>query len=600
MRHSAGAGSRVRTPRRWLYVLGAAAAVVTLIATLTTGKSGNGMFSDITPVAMVDAKGDSWGACWGDYDGDGDQDLFVTRTGRGSQLWRNDGGGRLTNVAEAAGLAGWMPWRPLGCAWIDINNDGHPDLFVTSAPARFPENSPRAREKTRLNDSGLFLNSGDGTFREGGAASGMTTQGRRAASVDVADVDNDGDYDAFVAIRGKGPDILFEQTAGLRFRDVSASRGLRDTPPSATFLGSWFDYDGDGDPDLLLNADYWGIELWRNDEGRFTRVTDTAFPPATDSTPGAPPNNPMGVTWGDVDNDGCVDLFVAGWNLPGQGGFDDTAFGPDSPSRLYKGNCDGTFTDITGPAGLKPTGLVEWTPVLVDYDNDGDLDLSVIAGNVGDAPPLPQLGRLPPRVRRVVNIMVAALRRPIPTRWMAWLYRYEAMIPASGNTGLAAAMPALLYRNMHQETGKLTFVEVSHKVGIEHVGAVRGSAWADIDNDGALDWFITGRATPKRLFRNNGPVGHYLRVRVLGAPLKAAIGTWVKVRADGEEQLRHIHVLEGYLSQSQMDPHFGLGSAERVDEILVRWPWTTVWVSACRDVPVNRTVTITQGGGCRW
>ncbi|MGH2668689.1 MAG: CRTAC1 family protein, partial [bacterium] len=450
-----------------------------------------------------------------------------------------------------------------------------------------------------LNDSGLFLNNGDGTFRDGGAAAGFTTLGRWAASIDVADVDNDGDYDAFVGSRGKGPDFFFEQIAPLRFREVSAARGLRDTPPSFTFLGSWFDYDGDGDPDLLLNVDWWGIELWRNDEGRFTRVTDTAFPPATDSTPGAAPNNPMGVTWGDLDNDGCIDMFVAGWNLPGQAGFEDASFGPDSPSRLYKSSCDGTFTDITPQAGLRATGLVEWSPVFVDYDNDGDLDLSVIAGNVSDTPP-PPLGRLPRPMLRLVNIVVAVARRAVPTRWTAWLYRYEAMIPASGDTGRAAAMPVMLYRNMLKETDTLTFVDVSHQVGVEHVGAVRGSAWADIDNDGTLDWFISGRATPKRLFRNNGPVGHYTRVHLVGARLKDAIGAQVLIKAGGDQQLRHVHVLDGYLSQSQMDPHFGLGKAERVDEILVRWPGTIAWVSVCRDVPANRTVTIIQDGGCRW
>jgi len=307
----------------------------------------------------------------------------------------------------------------------------------------------------------------------------------------------------------------------------------------------------------------------------------------------------MGVTWGDYNNDGCIDLFVAGWNLPGQGGFADREFSPDSPSRLYRNNCDGTFSDATKEAGFAPTGLFEWSPVFVDFDNDGDLDLSLVAGNTGD--PLPaNLSRLPTPVRRLISFAVAILRRIVPARVTAWAYRYEIMIPASGATGLAAAMPVLLYQNQLVETGKATFVNVTTKMGITHLVSARGSAWADVDNDGALDWFITGRRTPKRLYHNNGPVGNYLRVHLVGNGLRDAVGAWVKIQTGDRFQVRHVHVLDGHLAQSQMDPHFGLGKADQVEEVRVRWPGTTSWVLACRGVPANRTATITQDGHCTW
>jgi hypothetical protein len=360
-------------------------------------------------------------------------------------------------------------------------------------------------------------------------------------------------------------------------------------------LGSWFDYDADGDEDLLIGIDFWGAELYRNDHGRFTRVTTKALPPAADDTPGAPPNNPMGISWGDYDNDGCIDVFITGTNVPGQGGFEGDTLG-DLASRLYHNNCDGTLIDVTVPSGFRPTGLIEWSANFIDFDNDGDLDLSIVAGNSLQGKPRQRTLAV---ARGLINRVVAIPRRLIPYRTAAWAYRYEAMIPASGERGMAAAMPAYLYQNRLVETGKALFVDVTAQMGVGNFGASWGSAWADMDNDGDLDWFIPGRGTPSRLFRNNGPVGNYLRVHLIGAPLRDAAGAWVKIKAGGREQVRHVHVLDGYLSQSQMDPHFGLGKAQRVDGVWIRWPGTTAWVSMCGPIPANQTVTIAQGGGCR-
>lgn len=174
------------------------------------------------------------------------------------------------------------------------------------------------------------------------------------------------------------------------------------------------------------------------------------------------------------------------------------------------------------------------------------------------------------------------------------------MIPASGGVGLAGAMPNYLYKNLQVETGRATFVDVTHPMGVGDMGATQGSAWADFDNDGDLDWFVPNRKSPSRLFRNDGPVGNYLRVHLVGSVLREAIGAQVKIHTGEGWQLRHVHVLDGYLSQSQMDPHFGLGRAQVVEEVQVRWPGTTRWVRGCIAVPVNRTVTITQNGTCRW
>lgn len=594
---SGSAGGRVRL--RAVLALAAVALLLTVVLSAGQGQSGPAMFTDIATSAMAEARTDSAGVCWADYDGDGDEDLFVTNAARHgherNRLWRNDGG-IFTEATDQAGMTSRALKNSVGCAFADLDGDGDLDFYVTAKTHK--------DEGAGDQENKLFRNDGDGTFADVTARARVGMPGVGSASSDWADFDNDGDLDGFVGARTLNDlNAFFEQLAPLEFRNIAEAKGLADPVGRRfTFMGNWFDYDADGDVDILLAIDFWGLELFRNDAGRFTRVTAAAFPPATDSTPGAPPNNPMGITWGDYDNDGCMDVFITGTNIPGQGGFGAAALG-DLASRLYRNNCDGTFTDVTQAVGFIPTGLVEWSTSFIDYDNDGDLDLSVVAGNAADFLP-PELRRVRGNSRRLITLIVNGLRRVIPSRLVAWAYRYEVMIPASGALGRPAAMPNMLYQNQLVETGIARFANVTAREGVANLGASRGSAWADFDNDGDLDWFISGRATANRLFRNNGPVGNYLRIHLVGERLKNAVGAWVRIKVrDGGRvatQIRHVHVLDGYLSQSQMAPHFGLGVIPSVEEVAVRWPGTTTWQVVCRSVPANRTITVAQHGHCRW
>ncbi len=567
---------------------GASLAVLLLVtATLRLQGGGPGprQFTDIASPGMAEPRAISRGACWADIDGDHDQDLFVANLEGHSRLWRNDGRGMFVDIAERSGIQSDLV-RAIGCAFVDMDADGDPDLFVTVNSGGTPPEANR-----------LYRNTGEGTFVDTQADVAIPEVG--AASVDWADFDRDGDYDGFVAAR-IGRWILrlnafFRQDSPFVFVNVAARYGLDDPAgPRFPYLGSWFDYDADGDVDLLLAIDYWGIELYRNEGNHFAQATQLAFPAATDDTPGAPPNNAMGVTWGDYDNDGCFDVFITGLNLNGQGGFGADVLG-DLASRLYRSNCDGTFADVTATAGLHPTGVVEWGTNFIDFDNDGDLDLSVVAGNAG--------ARTKPEskpAKRLVTALVSIPRRFMSPALAAWLYRFEAMVPASGGVGVAAAMPNFLYQNLLVETCRAKFVDVTARMGAADMGSTQGSAWADVDNDGDLDWFVPNRGTRNRLFRNDGPVGNYLRVHVIGRRLQDAVGAWVKIKVGTKQQIRAVHVLDGYLSQSQMDPHFGLGSSHNVDELWIRWPGTNHWILVCRNVAANRVVTIAEGvAGCR-
>lgn len=235
------------------------------------GQPPDAMFTDVASDALADVRGNSLGACWGDVDGDGDEDLFVADNNNSGRLWQNAGGRLVENGKWSAGLAG-LPPHATGCAFIDIDNDGDLDLYVTGL--------------NRSGKNALLRNDGAGGFVEVATTAGVGMSGFGSASADWADYDGDGDYDGFVAARwGHGRrNALYEQVGPTAFRDVATAKELADPagPPHA-FLGSWFDYDADGDVDLLLAIDFWGAELYRNDRGNFTRVTSqhSLRPPMT-------------------------------------------------------------------------------------------------------------------------------------------------------------------------------------------------------------------------------------------------------------------------------------------------------------------------------
>ena len=363
---------------------------------------------------------------WADFDNDGDLDLFVGfAAGKPNRLYRNDRGG-FVEVAPAVGVADLTDTR--AAAWGDFDGDGHIDLYVG-----FTRRS-ESRNK-------LYRNDGDGRhFTDVGRAMGVDAMGE-TRQVSWVDVDSDGDLDLFVAMRD-GPNLMFRND-GDHFTGVARELGLDD--PRRTVGAVWFDADEDGDLDLFVanqNGDANG--LFRHDGARFIDVArelgiDSAGRPETSGS-----NGPSVV---DVDGDGHLDLFVAGYGgnflyrNDGHGRFIDAAgrmgvAGGDkaTPSRWGDFDNDGRpdlyvssyidtalnerdflyhhdgdrFTDVLAAVKL-PRGAthgVQW----VDFDGDGDLDLALANNNPSGAHPLYR-NLLPPEVaKRSVEVMVADQR----------------------------------------------------------------------------------------------------------------------------------------------------------------------------------------------
>ena len=294
--------------------------------------NGNGTFTDLASAAGVADTGKGRGPAWGDYDNDGDQDLYVSNYGQANLLYRNNGDGTFTDVTSAAGVGD--TGNGFGTSWGDYDGDGDLDLHVA--------NSGQANK--------LYRNNGDDTFTDVTTAAGVGDTGNSQGS-SWGDYDDDGDLDLYVANVGQA-NKLYRNNGDGTFTDVTTAAGVGDTGGGRGM--AWVDYDNDGDLDLYV-ANYGQANLlYRNNaDGTFTDVASAAGVADTgDST---------GPAWTDVNSDGHLDLYQVNYG---------------QANKLYRNNADGTFTDMTTTAGVGDTGKggsSSWG----DYDNDGDLDLYV-------------------------------------------------------------------------------------------------------------------------------------------------------------------------------------------------------------------------------
>ena len=320
-------------------------------------------FTDVAASAGVDDDGLSVSAAWGDYDGDGDLDLYII-DGRGTAnpqgrriLYRNEGDGTFTDVAPDAGV-GIDGGNGASALWGDYDSDGDLDLYV------FCSANVAADAVNRL-----FRNDGDGTFSEIAASAGVADEDYSPGGSWV-DHDNDGDLDLHVVsgYQVSGPrtaDRLYRNEGDGTFVDVAPAAGIDDSDQGASAV--WGDYDDDGDLDCYLVKGGGDLDpvnkLFQNaGNGTFSNAANAA---GVDDG-----SNSRTAVWGDYDNDGDLDLYLTTLPVPYA-----------AENRLYRNEGDGTFLDVAPQAGVDVTGysnIAAW----VDYDNDTDLDLFIAMENI--------------------------------------------------------------------------------------------------------------------------------------------------------------------------------------------------------------------------
>jgi hypothetical protein len=554
-----------------------AAAVTGLIlaaaacATLARGGGASGVFRDVTASSGIRFRFRSdlqhlkmittvnGGCAFGDADGDGRPDLYVTNSiphwGKPNEkscgrLYRNLGGGRFADVTQAAGIRACG--LGMGAFWVDIDGDGDLDLYLTN-----------------VGRNQLFLNRGNGTFEEA-HGSGLEDP---LFSVGAAflDFDGDGDVDVVVAnyldstpeweraqpqFELRVPDDYMGQPSHLyrndgagHFTDVTAAAGLTMPAADTKTLGvAVLDYDADGRPDLYFVNDRVSNRLFHN-RGDSTFEETTA-----ESGAGALGNQAragMGVAVGDADGDGATDLFV-------------TNFGGE-PNSYYR-NVEGTiFEDAGSTLGGAEAGetSVRWGTHFADFDNDGWPDLYVVGGH------------LAPRLARILGHYKSGKAAYVEAGDPA--YRQKSVLLHNAGAGKFEEW---------REAGDLASIRMSG----------RGSAVADVDGDGGLDLFVVDLAGPSRLFRNEvGSRQSWIGIDPRpGSDRRTVLGTRVRVTAGGRTQVQELQVSPSYASGSLTELHFGLGDAEKVD-VEVRWP--DGGTQKLGTVASRRSYRLTRKGG---
>lgn len=487
------------------------------------------------------------GAAFFDFDNDGDPDLlFVNGTAWPEQLaagapatthalYRNEGAGRFTDVTAGSGLD--VSFYGMGCAVGDYDHDGLVDVFISG-----------------VYTNRLFRNLGGGRFQDVTDAAGLGGSDRDwGVSCAFFDYDHDGRLDLFVAnyvqwsraidfevgykLVGIGraygqprdfPGVfprLYRNEGGGRFRDVSAAAGVQvrnpaTGVPAAKSLGvSPVDLDGDGALDLVLANDTVPNFVFHNQRDGTFREIGAASGIAFDSygqTRGA-----MGIDAARFRDDGALGIVI------GNFANEMTALYVAVPDRPL------LFTDEAITEGIGPASrlLLKFGTFFFDYDLDGRLD--VLSAN----------GHLEPDISKVQQSQTYA--QPAQLFWNR------------GTTPCFVPVPP-------DKAGEDLFQPI--------VG--RGSAYADIDGDGDLDVLLLQTGGPPRLLRNDQALGHHwVRLKLVGTRSnRDAIGAEVTLRAGGRTQWRTVMPTRSYLSQSELPVTFGLGQADRVESVEIRWP----------------------------
>jgi enediyne biosynthesis protein E4 len=548
-----------------------AALLVGCFTAATTPSPEPGVFRDITKTSGIRFRIGSdmqrlkliptmvGGCAFGDYDGDGRPDLYVTssipRWGKQNtkscgRLYRNVDGGRFQDVTAHAGIHACG--LGMGAFWADLDGDGGLDLYLTSVGA-----------------NAVYWNRGDGTFEEG-KETGLEDP-LFSVGAGFLDYDGDGLLDVVVAnyldstpeweaaqpqfeLRvpedyvGQ-PSHLFRNEGGRRFRDVTRESGLQIDPRDTKTLGvAVLDYDGDGRSDLYFVNDRVGNRLFRNrGGGRFEETTaETGAGVLGDHARAG-----MGVAVGDPFGEGLPSLFV-------------TNFGGESNSFYH--NVEGTLFEDAGErsgAGAEGVPFVRWGTHFADFDNDGLPDLYAVGGH------------LAPRIVRMLGHYKSGKAKYV-----------EAGDPAY-------AQPTVLMRN--RGDGKFGPWRDSGDLGrIRMVG--RGSAVADVDGDGDLDLFVVDLDGLSRLFENRvGSRRSWVEIEPrVGVDRGTALGTKVRVTAGGRAQTQWFFVTPSYASGSLTGLHFGLGESEELDEIEVTWPGGERQIF--HDVPARKSYRLRPGG----
>ncbi|HWW16278.1 MAG TPA: CRTAC1 family protein [Candidatus Dormibacteraeota bacterium] len=494
-----------------------------------------------------------------DCDNDGKLDIItvngstVDRFKKGGDpmitLYHQEGDLKFKDITKEAGLTrkGWG----MGVAVADFDNDGWDDIYVTGyggnalyrnlGNCRFED----VTEKAGVRVGGFSTGAAWGDFDRDGLVDLFVP---RYVFIDINKLPEFGSNDKFCRFRGVmvqcGPwglpgesDFLFRNRGDGTFQDVSKAAGVDDPKHYFGMQGVWGDLDNDGWPDLYVANDAGPNYLYHNNhDGTFEDVG--LLSGAALSADGREQGS-MGVDFGDIDHDGLFDIFVTNFT--------------EEPDALYWNRGKQGFTDISYSShiGQLSYPLVGWGTSFLDVDNDGWLDLFEANGHV-----------------------------------------YPQMDLVKG--GAPYRQPFLLFRNNRDRT----FEDVTAISGLADLppASRRGAAFGDVNNDGKVDVLVLNVGEPPTLLINRTKTSnHAVLLKLIGTKSnRAAIGARATVTAGDLVQFNEVRGGSSYLSQNDLRLHFGLGSQASIDTLDISWP------SGKKDTYHNLAAdfiyTISEGG----
>jgi len=494
-----------------------------------------------------------------DYDNDGWPDIYLPNgstveafpkdqapTGH---LYHNNHDGTFSDVTTHAGIAR-AGWGQGGCVG-DYDNDGYLDLFLTF-----------------WGQNVLFHNNGDGTFTDVTEKMGLKTgKAEWSTGCSFVDYDRDGKADLFVARyldfsydsvprpgQGQwcqwkginvmcGPrglkmagNVLYHNNGDGTFTDVSQRSGILNTSGCYALTLITADFDGDGWPDIYVACDSTANVLYHNNRnGTFTDIGKKV---------GVAYNEDGGMQAG-------MGLSAADYIHNGYQGIVKTNFSDDAPT-LYLNRGDNNFDDVTYSAGLgRIKNWLGWGVQFYDFDNSG---------------------------------------------WVGILIGNGHVYPEVDGKGLGTSYrePKVAYYNLRN--GMFSNITAETGAALSELHSARGMALGDLFNDGHEEALITNMNETPSLYYNTAAIGNFISLKVIGVKSnRAALGAVVTLEQGSDKCEKEVRSGDGYISQSDLRIHFGLGKASKADKVTIRWP--SGLVETLQNLPANQYYTVVEGGG---
>jgi len=530
------------------------------------------------------------GVAAGDLNGDGLADLYFTANMSANRLYLNQGNLHFRDVTRAAGANLNGPWNT-GVTMADVNADGRLDIYLCRSGALPPAKRANVLLINQGNDE-----AGVPQFKNEATAYGLASTAF-SNQMYFFDYDRDGDLDGLLLNHNpvampvlnatktkellKVPDPerglqLYRNDNG-KFKEVTRTAGISNSALSYGLGVAISDLDGDGDADFYVSNDYEVPDYlyYNNGDGTFTDGLGDAI--------GHTSHFSMGSDAADVNNDGLIDIFTLDM-LPEDHRRRQLLMPDDNRSKLdlniasgfhyqtmrnmlHLNRGNGTYAEVGQLAGVARTDW-SWSALLADYDNDGWQDLHITNGYLKDF-----------------------TNQDFTSYMKDWVNDRKSFKREDLRELLRKLEASDVNNYAYQNRGDGTFADATQTWGIERPSNSNGATYADLDNDGDLDLVVNNLDKQAFVYRNDATGNHWLKVKLEGGKSNlAGIGARAELTIDGETMTRELYPGRGYLSSVEPVLHFGLGARTRVQRLLISWADGAV--QTLENLDANQALTL--------